>query len=381
MQPVPFIDLEAQQERLGADLQAAVSRVMEHRKFIMGPEVGLLEERLSAYCSVSHAIGCSSGTDALLLGLMALEAGRGDAVLVPGFSFVAAAEVVALLGASPVFLDVDPDSCNMSPGGIADGVEVARSNGLSPVGIIAVDLFGRPADYDEIEKAASGHDLWLICDAAQSFGSVYRERRTGGMGKLTATSFYPAKPLGCYGDGGAVLTNDDDIASKVRSLLSHGQGANKYDNVRIGVNGRLDTIQAAILLEKLKIFPEELEARDIAANRYREAFSGIPAVLPPLVGNHVRSTWAQYTIQLEKMERTQFIAMLAEDGIPAVIHYPEPLHHQEAYRGFPVAERGLPVAASLCGRVLSLPMHAYLAEYTQERIISAVRRAVEYCGE
>jgi dTDP-4-amino-4,6-dideoxygalactose transaminase len=370
---IPFVDLDAQRRRLGAGLDAAIARVLAHGCFIMGPEVAELERQLATFCGARHAIACASGTDALALGLMAKGIGPGDAVLMPGFTFVATAEPVAWLGAMPVFLDVLPDTFNLDPAAVEEGVRTARAEGLTPRALIAVDLFGQPADYDAIEAICAQHRLWLMADAAQSFGATYRGRRVGTFGTITATSFFPAKPLGCYGDGGCVFTDDDELAEAMRSIRVHGQGQDKYDNVRIGVNARLDTLQAAILLEKLAIFPDELEARQRVAARY-EVLRGLVQV--PTVMAQTTSVWAQYTVLVERVGRDALAAALKAAGIPTAVYYPRPLHRQSAYRHCPMAGGRLPVAEQLSRQVLSLPMHPYLASETQAHIVDAVGRTV-----
>ncbi len=372
---MPFVDLGAQRKRLGNGIDGAISRVLDHGQFVMGPEVNKLEKRLSEHCGSRNVVGCSSGTDALLLALMALKVESGDAVLIPSFTFVATAEAVALLGAVPVFIDVERHSFCLDEDSIMAGVAAARNLSCRPVGIIAVDLFGQPADYASIERLAADLDLWLICDSAQSYGSMYQGRKTGTFGNVTTTSFYPSKPLGCYGDGGALFTNDDELAKTIRSVLAHGTGKDKYDNVRIGINGRLDTIQAAILLEKLKVFDEEIEMRNAIAERYTEAFESIASVNAPRTRADATSTWAQYTLQLDGVDRDAFCHRLRDQGVPTAIYYPRPLHRQTAYLDFPVAGNGLPVSEMLCQSVVSLPLHAYLERDAQDRIMAAVRQA------
>ena len=372
--PLAFIDLQAQRNRLGRRIDSAIQRVLEHGRFIMGPEVAELESRLSAFCGARHTISCSSGTDALALVLMAKGVGRGDAVLVPSFTFAATAEVVAWLGATPVFLDILAESFNIDPASLEIGTRTARDAGLRPVGVIAVDLFGLPADYDAIEPICAREGLWLLDDAAQGFGAEYKGRRIGTIGAAAATSFFPAKPLGCYGDGGAIFTEDDDLAARLRSLRVHGKGRDKYDNVEIGMNGRLDTLQAAILLEKLAVFEDEIAARDRVARRYTEALGEV--VRTPALPDGLTSVWAQYTIRLAPGTRDAVAATLKDQGVPTAIYYPLPLHRQTAYRGFPVSGNGAPVAEALSNEVLSLPMHPYLSEKDQDRIILAVEQAV-----
>lgn len=368
-----FVDLQSQRQRLGKRLDDALASVLAHGRFINGPEVGLLEKRLAEFCGARHAVACASGTDALLLGMMALGVGRGDAVLVPSFSFVAPAEVVRLLGATPVFLDADPATFNLDPESIAPGVTAAKRAGLRPVGLIAVDLFGRPADYPAIESQVECLGLWLVADAAQSFGARSRAGRVGNFGVLATTSFYPSKPLGCYGDGGAIFTGDDALARELRSLLSHGCGAHAYDHVRVGINGRLDTIQAAILLGKLDLFAEEIVLRDRAAGRYRDLLSDVDGIAVPVMPEDVASTWAQYTMRLLRGERESFREKLRQEGVPSAVHYPVPLHRQPAFRDDPIAVDGLPAAERLSEIVISLPMHPYLTIAEQERVAAAVR--------
>lgn len=372
--PIPFIDLVAQRKRLGASVDAAVARVLEHCQFVMGPEVHALEAELAKFAGVRHALSCASGTDALLLVLMAREIGPGDAVICPSFTFCATAEVAALLGATPVFADVDPDTFNIAPASLRRAIEAARAQGLSPKAVIPVDLFGLPADHDAIATVAKAENLFVLDDAAQAFGATYRGRRLGPFGHAMATSFFPAKPLGCYGDGGAVLTDDDELAERVKSIRIHGQGGDRYDNVRIGITGRLDTVQAAVLLEKLKIFPEEIEARDRIADRYRAGLSDLCRA--PVVPAGSSSVWAQYTIRLEPGRRDGLAAFLKSEGVPTGIYYPKPLHQQTAYRHYPTVPGGLPVSDRLAAEVLSLPMHPYLAADMQDRVVEAVRRGL-----
>jgi UDP-2-acetamido-2-deoxy-ribo-hexuluronate aminotransferase len=372
--PIPFVDVAAQRRRLGARIDAAIARVLDHCQFIMGPEVAALEAKLAAFCGARHALGCASGTDALLLALMAKGIGPGDAVICPAFTFCASAEAVALVGATPVFADVDEATFNLDAASLEGALAAARRAGLKPRAVMTVDLFGLPADYDAIAPVAAAHGLVVIADAAQSFGAAYRDRRVGTLAPVTTTSFFPSKPLACYGDGGAVFTDDDDLAEVMRSLRIHGQGADKYDNVRIGINGRLDTVQAAVLIEKLEIFAEELVARARIARRYGEALSDV--VIVPRVPDGVTSVWALYTIRLPARAREGVMAALAAQGIAAAVYYPKPLHRQAAYRHYPVAGNGLPVTDRLAEEVLSLPMHAYLDVPTQDRIVAALRAAL-----
>ena len=373
--PIPFIDVAAQRRRLGTRIDDAVARVLDHCQFIMGPEVRTLEADLAAFCGAKHVLSCASGTDALLLILMAKGIGPGDAVICPSFTFCATAEVVALAGATPVFADVDEATFNLDPHSLVRAVATAKRHGLVPKAVIAVDLFGLPADYDAIAAVAAAEGLYLIDDAAQSFGASYKGRKIGALAPVTATSFFPAKPLGCYGDGGAVFTDDDGLDEILRSLRVHGQGSDKYDNVRIGMTGRLDTVQAAVLIEKLEIFQDEIAARDRVAQRYADGLGDVVAV--PRVPDGSTSVWAQYTIRLGEGTRDAFAAALKADGVPTAIYYPIPLHRQVAYKHFPAADNGLPVTDRLCPEVISLPMHAYLDEATQDRVIASVRRALK----
>ena len=372
--PIPFVDLAAQRARLGGAIEAAMLRVVEHGAYIMGPEVARLETELSAFCGAPHVVTCANGTDALALVLMAKEVGVGDAVFCPSFTFAATAEAVAWVGATPVFVDVEEQSFNLDAASLGQGIATARRLGLKPAGVIPVDLFGRPADYDRIERVSAREGLWILCDAAQSFGAADRGRRVGTIGDATATSFFPAKPLGCYGDGGAILTADAELAATLRSIRSHGQGSDKYENVRIGLNSRLDTVQAAVLIEKLKVFPDEIAARNRIAHRYTELLRDVAVV--PQVPDRCTSVWAQYTLRVSARDRDDVQARLRKAGIPTAIYYPKPLHRQSAYQSFPTAGNGLPVSERLSGEVLSLPMHPYLAEDVQDRIAAAVTDAL-----
>jgi dTDP-4-amino-4,6-dideoxygalactose transaminase len=299
---------------------------------------------------------------------MAKGVGRGDVVICPSFTFAATAEVIALTGATPLFVDVRPDTFNMDGESLKQGLTEAKRRNLNVVGVIPVDLFGQPADYDGILAVAAENGLWVLCDAAQSFGAVYRGRNLGTIGLATATSFYPAKPLGCYGDGGAVFTDDAGLASVMRSLRVHGEGSDRYDNVRIGLNGRMDTVQAAVLIEKLQIFPDEILSRNRIAARYSQSLAAI--CITPTVASGSTSVWAQYTIRIA--DRDGVCARLKEQGIPTAIYYPRPLHRQTAYRHFPIAGNALTTSDALSNEVLSLPMHPYLEPDVQDRIIAGV---------
>lgn len=371
---IEFIDLKAQQKRLRPAIDSAIARVLDHGQYIMGPEVQDLEQSLAAFSGVSHAISCASGTDALLIAMMAKGIGPGDAVLCPDFTYTATPETIALLGATPVFVEVGLDTFNIDPAGIEAGIASAKRDGLKPKAIIAVDLFGRPADYDALRTLAMRHHLFLLADAAQSFGATYNGRSVGSLADVTATSFFPAKPLGCYGDGGAILTNDDDLAEIMKSIRLHGRGSDKYDIVRIGVNGRLDTIQAAVLLQKLTIFADEIERRDQVASRYAAGLRG--RVVVPEMPNGYRSVWAQYTIRLPGHDRDRVMEALSCQGIPAHVYYPRTVHEQTAYRHYPIAGNGTPNATRLPREVLSLPMHPYLDRDTQDCIVAAVLAAL-----
>jgi len=373
--PVPFIDVVSQRNRLGKSIDDAVSRVLDHCQFINGPEVTQLEAQLAAFSGARHVVTCASGTDALLMVLMARGVGPGDAVLCPSFTFCATGEVVALVGATPLFVDVDETTFNMDVESLKRGVATARRLGLKPVAVIPVDLFGQSADHDAIGAVAEAEGLFVLDDAAQSFGATYNGRRLGTFGLATATSFFPAKPLGCFGDGGAIFTDDAKLAETLRSVRVHGQGSDKYDNVRIGLTARLDTMQAAILIEKLKIFEDEIAARNKVAERYAEGLRDVVTV--PQVVAGCMSVWAQYTIRLPSgVDRDGFAGALRAQGVPTAVYYPKSMHQQTAYRDFPVADGGVPVCERLSTDVISLPMHAYIDEPTQARIIETVRGAL-----
>jgi dTDP-4-amino-4,6-dideoxygalactose transaminase len=374
-EPVPFIDIAAQRRRLGKSIDEAVARVLTHCQFINGPEVTALEAALAKFSGAKHVVSCASGTDALLMVLMAKQVGPGDAVLCPSFTFCATGEAVALIGATPVFVDVDEATFNMDTASLKRGIATGRERGLKPRAVIPVDLFGQSADHDAIGAIAEAEGLFVLDDAAQGFGASYKGRKLGTFGLATATSFFPAKPLGCFGDGGAIFTDDDNLAETLRSIRVHGQGADKYDNVRLGITGRLDTMQAAILIEKLKIFEDEIAARNEVAARYARGLGNVVTV--PLLASGCTSVWAQYTIRLPKgTNRDDFAAALRAQGIPTAIYYTKSMHQQTAYRDFPIADGGLPASERLSDDVISLPMHAYLDEATQQRVIEAVRGAL-----
>jgi len=364
-----FIDLNAQRARIETQINEAILGVVAGGQYILGPQVAELEQKMADYLGVKHAIACANGTDALLMPLMAKNIGVGDAVFCPAFTFLATAEVVVLAGAEPVFVDVLPDSYNMDPASLAQAIEqVKRAGRLNPKAVIPVDLFGLAADYDAITALAQAHDLLILEDAAQSIGGRRHNRMCGSFGDVAATSFYPAKPLGCYGDGGAMFTNDDELAETLRSILFHGKGASQYDAARIGLNSRLDTIQAAILLEKMKILEDEMAARQKVAKRYHDGLSGIVKV-PPMVEGQI-SAFAQYTIEADNRDGLkQYLQSL---NIPTVVYYIKPLHWQQAYQRFERAMSGLHMSEFLSERVLSLPMHPYLEPQDQDRVIAAI---------
>lgn len=365
-EPVPFIDLQAQYRRLKPEIDARMHAVLDHGQFILGPEVAEFERALAHYVEVAHVIGVSNGTDALMLGLMALGVGRGDAVYVPAFTFTATAEAVLMLGATPVFVDVRPDTFNLDADDLARAIHYTRD--LRPKAVIAVDLFGLPADYPRIAAIAQAHGMSILADAAQSLSGGAGGRRVGNLAQLTATSFFPAKPLGCFGDGGALFTPDPQMAEQLRSLRAHGTGKAKYDVVRIGMNARLDTLQAAILLVKLTVLEEERGRRE-TLSRYYDARLAKSVTTPARPAGHV-SAWAQYTIQLDARDEMQ--AALAQAGIPSQVYYPRPMHLQPAYAAYGGGQGSLPVSEKLAARVLSLPMHPYMPEDVAARICDAV---------
>ena len=370
---IPFIDLQAQRRRLGEPLNKAIAAAVESGAWIMGPQVAAFEEQLAEFAGVKHAIACANGTDALSIVLRAWNIGPGDAVFVPTFTFAASAEVVALVGASPVFVDVFEDTYNMDPASLEAAIALLKREGkLRARAVMPVDLFGQPADYRAIEPIVKREGLRMLCDTAQAFGATYNGRVTGSIGDAASTSFFPAKPLGCYGDGGASFTNDDGLADLLKSIRNHGAGADRYENVRIGMNSRLDTIQAAILIEKLKIFPEEIELRETVARRYNAGLGKSNRIRVPTVIAGAGSTWAQYTIQVPNRDKLQ--ADLKEKGIPTAVYYPIPLSAQKGYAHYPSAP--IPVSEKICKTVVALPMHPYLEAATQDRIVEAVLSSV-----
>ncbi len=371
--PIPFIDLQAQRKRLGSSLERAINAAVEGGQWVMGPQVKEFEDRLAEFAGVKHCIACANGTDALMIVLRAWDIGPGDAVFVPAFTFAASAEVVALVGASPVFVDVFEDTYNMDPKSLEAAIALVKKEGkLKPRAVMPVDLFGQPADYRALEPIVKREKLKLLCDAAQGFGALIDGKRCGAIGDAAGTSFFPAKPLGCYGDGGATFTNDDGLDELLRSIRIHGQGSDKYENVRIGVNSRLDTIQAAVLIEKLRIFPDEIIMRESAAQRYNRALGRSNRIVVPRVIEGASSTWAQYTIQVP--DRDKLAADLKAKGIPTAVYYPIPLSNQKGYAHYPSAP--IPVSEKISKTVIALPMHPYLDVPTQERICEAVLESV-----
>ncbi len=371
---IDFIDLKAQQTRIRADIDRRIARVLEHGSYILGPEVKELEEKLARYVGVNHCVSCGNGTDALLMALMAYDVKPGDAIFTPPFTFVATAEVIALTGATPVFVDIDPKTYNIDPESLEKAIDQfqRKKSPLRARGIIPVDLFGQPADYDAIAMIAKNHQLFVLEDAAQGFGATYKGKKTCAFGDIAATSFFPAKPLGCYGDGGAIFTNDNAMKEKLLSIRVHGQGTDKYDNVRIGINGRLDTLQAAVLLAKMEIFDEELRLRNKVAQRYSRALA--KSIVTPFVGPDCTSCWAQYSVLVEN--RAIVLANLKARNIPAAIYYPKPLHLQDAFASLGHKKGDFPVSERVADRIFSLPMHPYLDEATQDAIVDVVNKNV-----
>jgi len=380
--PIPFIDLQAQRRRLGQPLEEAILKVVRSGAYVMGPEIAELEAKLAAFGQAPHALSCGSGTEALVLPLMAWGVGPGDAVFCPSFTFAATAEAPALVGASPVFVDIDPATYNLAPDSLEAAIAAVKANGeLNPRVVVAVDLFGQPADYPRIAEIARRHGLKLIADSAQGFGCTLGGRHPIRWADVSATSFFPAKPLGAYGDAGAVLSKDAGLHERMVSLRVHGQATpsdlegqsfahdGKYLNLRIGMNGRMDTLQAAVLLQKLTIFEDEIEARNRIARRYAEGLDGV-VVTPRVIEGGV-SVWAQYTIETDG--RDGLAEALRAQGVPTAVYYPIPIHRQRPYAAYPTAPDGLPVTEAKAGRVISLPMHPYLSDADQDLIVGAVR--------
>jgi dTDP-4-amino-4,6-dideoxygalactose transaminase len=366
---IPFIDLKAQGTRLNGKIEAAVMKVIDEGRYILGPEVTELEEKLAEFAGIGRALSCANGTDAILIPLMAWDIGPGDAVFVPSFTFAASAEVIVLTGASPVFVDVDPVTYNMSPESLSAAIDMVKADGeLTPRAIIAVDLFGQPVDYPAMANIAQAHDLKLVSDCAQGFGNTIDGKSPLHWADALTISFYPAKPLGAYGDAGAVIVKDDDLYATMKSVRVHGEGSERYEYARIGINSRLDTIQAAILLAKLSVFADEIEMRQAVADKYAAKMGNL--VKTPKVLDGYQSTWAQYTIEVS--DRDEFRSAMAERGVPTAIYYPIPLHLHEPYAGYPIAPGGLPVTEAVAHTVVSLPMHPDMPDGDVEQVCGAV---------
>ncbi len=375
MSNMEFRDLKVQYQRHRAGIDAAIQKVLMQTDFINGSAVRQLEQQLADYTGVRHCISCANGTDALQLALMAWEVGAGDAVFVPDFTFFSSGEVVPTVGAVPVFVDIDADTFNMSPESLETAIQyVIEQTDLHPKVIVAVDLFGQPADYGRISQIADKYHLLVLEDAAQGFGGSIGNRKACSFGDISTTSFFPAKPLGCYGDGGAVFTDNDAWAELIRSYKVHGKGEDKYDNVRIGMNSRLDTLQAAILMEKLAFFDEEVALCNQAADAYTSRLRNL--VKTPVVREGMRSSWAQYAICLaDANQRKSVMDVLAASGIPSAIYYKKPMHMQKAFEKYP-SELNCRTAENICGQCLSLPMHPYLTEEDIDRVCEQVQRGL-----
>ncbi len=371
---IPFIDLKSQYARIAAPVEAAVLEVMRSGTFILGPVVEKLEARLADFAGSRHCVSCASGTDALVMALMAKGVGPGDAVFTVPFTFMASAEAIATVGATPVFVDIEADSFNMDVAALEAAIAAHDHGKSKPRGIIAVDLFGLPADYRAINAIAAKHGLFVIEDAAQSFGGSAENRRAGSLAEIGCTSFFPAKPLGCYGDGGAIFCDDSELDAVLRSIRVHGQGSHKYENVRLGITGRLDAIQAAVLNVKLDIFDDEMAARQRIAARYDAALAAASVPLRrPAIPAGLTSAWAQYTVVAESSEaRSVFEGRLADAGVPTMIYYPKGLHEQQAFAGLGYVHGDFPVTEAMADRVLSLPMHPYLEDAQIDQIVAAL---------
>ena len=361
---IPFIDLKAQQKLIRDKIDERIKTVLDHGQYILGPEVKELERKLSIYTNSEYVLCCSSGTDALLLALLGLKLKAGEGVIVPAFSFASSAEVMPLLGAIPIFIDIEDDTFNIDPSKLADAFNTATEMGIIVKGIMSVGLFGQPADMDPINEFAKNNNLWVLDDAAQSFGGKYHGNNVGNLCEVTATSFFPAKPLGCYGDGGAIFTNDPEIYEIANSSHVHGMGKSRYEYDRIGMNARISTIQAAILLEKLEIFPSELNKRQAVANNYYKHLNDLNLKIKlPLLKSKFISSWAQYTIILpDNINRDKLQESLKFNDIPTAVYYPIPLNEHKPYKNYPVSKSGLINTNYLARNVLSLPMHPYLSE-------------------
>ena len=382
-----FIDLSFQQKRIRFLLEKSILGVLDHGQYIMGAEIKQLEKQLAEFIGVRHAVSCSSGTDALLLALMAYGVGPGDAIFTSPFTFIATAEVIQLLGATPIFVDIDAATFNIDPKQLFAAIAAVKDKDpskhplpkdglqdLTPRGVIAVDLFGLPADYSSVNQIAQAHGLCVIEDAAQSFGAECHGKKACSLADIGCTSFFPAKPLGCYGDGGMCFTDDEQLAAVMDSMRVHGKGSDKYDNVRIGINGRLDTLQAAVLLSKFSIFPEEVELRQHVAKRYNELLSGIDHLTIPLLPSGCKSAWAQYSLlAVDDEHRTRLQKKLKQAGVPTAIYYPKPLHLQTAFAHLGYNREDFPVSEGAARRIFSLPMHPYLDINDQEMIAKTIR--------
>ena len=366
-----FIDLKKQQYKIREKIDKRSKSVLDHGKYIMGPEVYELEEKLSEYVGMKYCISCSSGTDALLIPLMANGIGPGDAVITSPFTYIATAEVIALLGAEPIFVDIYETTYNLNPHGIEDAIKYAENKGLNTKAIIPVDLFGLPARYRLIDKVAKTHNLMIIEDAAQGFGGAIRGQKAGSFGHVASTSFFPAKPLGCYGDGGAIFTNDEELAYKMKSIRVHGSGSDKYENIRLGINGRLDTFQAAILLEKLSIFDEELKLRNKVADYYSKNI--VSNFKKPCIPKNYFSSWAQYSLLANsESKRNEIMSILSNANIPSMIYYKLPLHLQTVLKDLGYKEGDFPISERISNQIFSIPMHPYLDKGKQNRIIEVL---------
>jgi dTDP-4-amino-4,6-dideoxygalactose transaminase len=375
--PIPFVDLKAQYARLRPAIDARMRKVLDHGQYILGPEIAELESALAAFAGARHVVTVANGTEALRMPLMAENIGPGDAVFLPGFTFPATAEVVVAVGATPVFVDVTEASYNLDPLALEAAIEqVQREGKLKPRAVIPVDLFGLPAAYEAIGAIAQRFGLLVLADAAQSYGATVGNRHVGALAPVTAVSFFPAKPLGCYGDGGAILTEDGERAQILRSIRMHGEGADRYEIVRLGTNGRLDTLQAAVLLAKLEVFADEIQARERWATAYDRLLAG-RVILPPR-RTGARSAWAQYCVRLRGRDAVRQI--LAQAGIPTAIYYPKPLHFQPAYARFGRGPGSLPISEKICNEILALPMHPYLDEETVERVATNLLNALDSGG-
>ena len=371
-----FIDLNAQQILLRQKIDARIASILDHGNYIMGPEVEILESNLASFCGANHVISCANGTDALQIACMALNLGPGDGVIVPSFSFAATAEAPCLVGATPIFVDSDPTTFNIDHNSINNVLKHTKNIGVQPKAIIAVDLFGLPANYPKILEIANANNLNVICDSAQGWGGSIEGQMTGTFGTITTTSFFPAKPLGCYGDGGAIFTENDKISQIIKSIRTHGKGSSKYENIRVGMNSRLDTLQAGILLEKLAVYEVEIDTRNQIASRYTTALKDL--IQTPTIPDGYNSIWAQYTLRATStQERNEIMSALTAECIPSSIYYPKPLHKQTPYKKFPLDPAGLQNSEHLAEEVFSIPMHPYLSEEDQNKVIEVIKKTLK----